>query len=91
MTNLEEIVQEIPDFDINDFYDLAKKINAFINDPKFSEWAEIITEGTVCKSQVISYRNIYTPFHFDMVSVISLLLRIYKKVRKHFSRKIDST
>ena len=54
LANLDNIVQEIPDFDVEDFYELAKKINAFINDPKFEEWAQIISEGTLCKAQVLS-------------------------------------
>ena len=51
--NLEDILQVMPDFDLQEFYTLAKQINDFFNDPKFKDWAEIIEEATICKSQVL--------------------------------------
>ena len=43
---------EFPDFDLDEFYKLAKRINDFLNDPNFEDWAEIITESTKCHAQV---------------------------------------
>lgn len=50
--NLEAIMAEFPDFDLDEFYRLAKRINDFLNDPNFEDWAEIITESTKCHAQV---------------------------------------
>ena len=58
--NLEEIVQLMPDFDVQEFYELAKQINDFTNDPKFKDWAEIIAEATICKSQVTQVNKLVT-------------------------------
>ena len=43
----------MPNFDAENFYNLAKQINDFINDPKFEDWAKIMAEATTCKLQVI--------------------------------------
>ena len=42
----------MPDFDFEEFYVLAKRINDFINDPEFEVWAELITASAKCKTQV---------------------------------------
>ena len=45
---------EFPDFDLEGFYMLAKRINDFLNNPDFEKWAEIITESMKCKTQVMT-------------------------------------
>ena len=50
-SNLEAIMIELPDFDVEEFFVLAKKISDFFNDPRFEKWAEIIKEGMKCKHQ----------------------------------------
>ena len=46
-------MRQFPDFDLEEFYLLAKQINDFLNNPKFEDWKEIITESAICKSQVL--------------------------------------
>ena len=48
---------EFPDFDFNEFYNLAMKINDFLNDPDFEKWAKIIVESLACKEQVKFFRT----------------------------------
>ena len=43
---------EFPDFDFEEFYQLAKRINDFLNDPDFEKWSKIITESIACNKQV---------------------------------------
>ena len=53
---------EFPDFDLEGFYMLAKRINDFLNNPDFEKWAEIITESVKCKTQVMTIEllnNVY--------------------------------
>merc|ERR1719285_1535491 len=50
--NLAEVTVQFPDFDLEEFYLLAKQINDFLNNPKFEDWTEIITESSICKSQI---------------------------------------
>ena len=45
---------EFPDFDLEGFYMLAKRINDFLNNPDFEKCAEIITESMKCKTQVMT-------------------------------------
>ena len=49
---MNDVIQEFPDFDLEEFYLLAKRINDFINDPNFATWSEIILESVQCKKQV---------------------------------------
>ena len=49
---MNEVLQEFPDFDLEAFYLLAKRINDFINDPNFAKWSEIIVASVQCNKQV---------------------------------------
>ena len=50
--NLDAIMIEFPDFNFDEFYQLAKRINDFLNDPDFQKWSKIITESIACNKQV---------------------------------------
>lgn len=43
---------EFPNFDLEEFYMLAKRINDFLTNPDFEKWSKIITESVACNSQV---------------------------------------
>ena len=43
---------EFPDFDLEEFYILAKRINDFIHNPDFEKWSQIITESVACNTQI---------------------------------------
>ena len=47
----------MPEFDVEEFYNMAKQINDFIKDPKFNDWSTIIAEATICKFQVFLSAN----------------------------------
>lgn len=52
--NVDEIVTQYPDFDVNEFYLTTKKINDFITDPEFENWAKILHMAIDCQKQVYS-------------------------------------
>ena len=49
---MNEIVAQIPDFDIDAFTKLAKLINDFLNHPRYEHWKDIIKESAQCSTQV---------------------------------------
>lgn len=66
---------EFPDFDLEEFYRLAKKINDFLNDPDFEKWAEIIVESMKCKTQVTARQlNNYVRNH-RLINSTNVLMR----------------
>ena len=51
--NLDEVMRELPDFDIDSFYVLAKQLNDLVNHPDFDKWSEIFSKSMMCKLQVL--------------------------------------